>query len=43
LLIAEKVQQVDGKFLPIKTPIQKANDAYVDWRYLKGIAPDLVF
>jgi hypothetical protein len=43
LLVAEKVQQVEGKFLPIKKPVQQASDAYVDWQMLKGIAPDLLF
>lgn len=43
LLVADKVQQVEGKFLPIKKPVQQASDAYVDWQLLKGIAPDLLF
>jgi Protein of unknown function (DUF3987) len=39
---ANKIQIHEGKYLPIKKPIQQADDAHVDWQLLKGIAPDLI-
>lgn len=37
------IQNVAGKLLAKKAPIQRPDDGHVDWSLLKGIAPDLHF